>query len=199
MEALKLPNDGYVVGRLNKELFDSLLKEALSCESNGIVNTGLMTTSGKQTCPHYSVSKKNADDLADFLMPYINHYMENFDYVQNIGVLTSDSPLVFQEPWYNVQKPNDYLPVHMHDGVLSYSIWLKLPLESSFQFSYSSITGRSLDYGMKLSPNEAGTFLMFPSTLTHAVYPYESDNPEETRITLSGNISFRGISELLPK
>ena len=199
MEALKLPNDGYVVGRLSKELFDSLLKEALSCESNDIVNTGLMTTSGKQTCPHYSVSKKNADDLADFLMPYINHYMENFDYVQNIGVLTSDSPLVFQEPWYNVQKPNDYLPVHMHDGVLSYSIWLKLPLESSFQFSYSSITGRSLDYGMKLSPNEAGTFLMFPSTLTHAVYPYESDNSEETRITLSGNISFRGISELFPK
>ena len=75
MEALKLPNDGYVVGRLSKELFDSLLKEALSCESNDIVNTGLMTTSGKQTCPHYSVSKKNADDLDPKMVETLNKQM----------------------------------------------------------------------------------------------------------------------------
>ncbi len=197
MKAHQFPNDGYVIGNLNEELFDNLLIEALSCENNNPVYTALRSTDGSETCSHYEVSEKNTNDLSDFLISYVEFFIENFNYLSQNATLTSDSPLVFGKPWFNIQRPNEYLPLHMHDGILSYSIWLKLPEESNFRFSYSTATGRFSDFGVKLTPKDIGTFVLFPSVLPHAVYPYKSDNSNETRISLSGNIFYQGISELM--
>ena len=55
MELKQLPNDGYIRGSLPKNLFDSLLGEALECNNQEIV-TGLKRPEGNETCSHYDVS-----------------------------------------------------------------------------------------------------------------------------------------------
>jgi hypothetical protein len=197
MKSLTLPNDGYIVGSLTGDLFESLLEEGLRCENNKSVSTGLRTPDGVETCPHYGVSIENCKKLYEFLTPFITAHMEEFPYIKSIGLLSSDCPITFGEPWFNLQKPNNYLPMHMHDGVLSYSIWLQLPVSSEFIFSYATITGRMSDYRINLTPTDSGKFLLFPSTLNHAVHPFTSDDPNETRIVLSGNILFQGVAELI--
>ena len=66
MKVHQFPNDGYVVGNLTEELFDTLLIESLSCETNNPVHTALTATDGTQTCPHYEVSSDNSEKLANF-------------------------------------------------------------------------------------------------------------------------------------
>ena len=198
MELKQLPNDGYIRDSLPMELFDTLLTEAYECHHNEHRITGLTRPDGSQTCPHYNVSDKNSDYLKDFIFPYIDRYKENFTYVQNLKCLTSNSPFVFEKPWYNIQRPNDYLPIHTHYGVLSYTIWLKLPLASEFVFYYNGIVSQR-DYKMKLTPQDEGDFIFFPATLNHGVHPFLSNNPNEIRISISGNISLQGVDMMYPQ
>jgi len=198
MEVLQLPNDGYIRSSLPKELFDILLTEGLECNNNESRITGLRKPDGSQTCPHYNMSDKNTDYLMDFISPYIDEYNKNFDYMQSIKCLTSDSPFIFGKPWYNIQRPNDYLPIHTHDGVLSYTIWLKLPPVSEFVFYYSGIVGQR-HYKIRLTSKDVGNFIFFPATLCHLVYPFTSNDPNETRISVSGNISLQGVNDYLSK
>ena len=194
MELKQLPNDGYIRGSLPKDLFDSLLGEALECDNTQKMDTGLKRPEGHETCPHYNVSNKNTDYLKDFIFPYIGQYAKNFPYINNIECLSSNSPVVFGQPWFNLQKSTDYLPIHTHNGVLSYSIWLKLPPLSEFVFYYNGIV-RQCDYLLRLTPKDEGDLLFFPSTLRHGVHPFSSNDPNEIRISLSGNIFLQGIED----
>ena len=126
----------------------------------------------------------------------IGKYMDNFSYINAIECLSSNSPFVFGKPWFNLQKPNDYLPIHTHNGVLSYSIWLKLPKISEFIFYYNGVV-REFDHTMVLTPSDVGDFLFFPSRLRHAVHPFLSNNPNEIRISLSGNIYLQGVDDYI--
>ena len=198
MKPLQLPNDGYIRSSLPKDLFDTLLIEGLKCYNNETRITGLTRPDGTQTCPHYNMSDKNSDYLKNFIFPYIIKYMENFTHVENIKCLSINSPFIFGKPWYNIQKPNDYLPIHTHDGVLSYTIWLKLPLSSEFVFYYSGIVSQR-DYIMRLTPKDVGDFILFPATLNHGVHPFPSNDPNEIRISISGNISLQGVDDYLSK
>ena len=198
MELLQLPNDGYIRSSLPKDLFDTLLSEGLECHNNENRITGLVRPDGTQTCPHYDMSDKNSDCLKEFIFPYIDRYKENFSYIQNMKCLTSNSPFIFKKPWYNIQRPNDYLPIHTHDGVLSYTIWLKLPPLSEFIFYYSGIVNQ-MDYTLRLTPQNEGDFIFFPATLCHGVHPFPSNDPSEIRLSISGNISLQGVDDYLSK
>tara|TARA_B100001175_G_scaffold23694_1_gene17677 strand:- start:641 stop:1249 length:609 start_codon:yes stop_codon:yes gene_type:complete len=199
MKSILLPNDGYVRGSLSEELFDGLLKESLDYENAEFRNTGLKNAYGEQTCPHYELSDKSRIDLMNFLSPYFQKYMEEFHYVRSLKFMTSSSPVIFGKPWFNIQSPNDFLPVHSHSGILSYTIWLKLPLLSVFTFHYSGITSNILEHHIKLTERDVGDFIFFPSTLNHSVNPYKSDDPNEIRISISGNIFFQGVDDYLSK
>tara|TARA_Y100000746_G_C15363743_1_gene391233 strand:- start:348 stop:944 length:597 start_codon:yes stop_codon:yes gene_type:complete len=198
MKILQLPNDGYIRDTLPKNIFDRLLSESLEFHNNSSVHTGLRKTDGSQTCPHYNVSDENFNYLKRYIFPFIKHYSRNFYYTNSIKCLTSNSPYVFGKPWFNIQKPNEYLPLHHHDGVLSYTLWLKLPKISEFAFYYNGIVNQRY-HPLSLTPSDVGDIIIFPSTLQHAVYPFMSDDPDEIRISLSGNISLQGIGDYQSK
>ena len=187
-----LPNEGYIVGKLSQDLYNNLLNEGLECEKrNKSRITGVISGAGDQTCPHYDVSEKNSTLLENFLGSYINIYEQSFNYLAGIKVLDRDTSLVFETPWYNIQKPNEYLPAHRHGGVLSYTIWLKLPSKSVFTFIYSRVGGRTTSERLELTPVDNGKFILFPSCLYHEVPPYRSKKWNEKRIGISGNIGFK--------
>ena len=137
--------------------------------------------------------------------PLVARYNESFDTNLGSKVPTNNShPYHMSSWWVNYQKKNEFNPIHDHNGVYSFVIWMKIPTDwkkqninplaatantsciSSFQFSYHDITGKCQPYYYQLSPQDEGTMILFPSVLQHQVYPfYECD---EERISVSGNV-----------
>lgn len=110
--------------------------------------------------------------------------------------------------WVNYQLQNDFFPLHTHNGVYSFVVWMKIPTSfedqiknkvkldkvlfnglytSNFSFNYTNILGKNTTYEIEMSPDIEGTLTLFPSNLQHSVYPFY--NCHEERISVSGNIS----------
>lgn len=132
----------------------------------------------------------------------------------NVHVAQAVNPPVFEldEYWVNYQYQTEFNPPHMHSGVFSFVIFMKIPthwkdqhaipisgnsnspMASDFQFFPPPTQGlphqaRPKEANFALSPSDEGRMLLFPSWLTHQVFPFY--NCEEERITVSGNIFFK--------
>ena len=131
-------------------------------------------------------------------------------YKEEFGNLGSDIPVNQLHPyflksfWVNYQKQNEFNPLHDHNGVYSFVVWMKIPtrhfeqnknpislkssehLISAFQFNYSNILGNNDSYVYEMNPDKEGTMLFFPAKLQHCVHPFY--NCDEDRISVSGNI-----------
>ena len=107
--------------------------------------------------------------------------------------------------WVNFQNKHEFNPFHMHLATISFVIWMKIPYEydnerktqeakglgeqcrsGCFEILYTDIFGRILNYIYPLSSNSEGTVLIFPSQLSHQVYPFYTS--DEERISISGNL-----------
>ena len=184
VENLLLPNYGVVQTRLPKELYDLLLKECLNNKNKKPMISGL-TQEG--VAKHFFISKKNTNEITTFVGKMIDEYNKKFPpYIANLNFLDKNLPFGFSAPWINYQKKNEYIPLHKHDGIFSYNIWMKIPVESIFEFSFNSIIGTDLNYKLKLNKKDEGRVILFPSLLHHLVYPFYKS--EETRISIAGNI-----------
>ena len=115
-----------------------------------------------------------------------------------------DYILYLEQMWVNYQNKHDYNPVHNHNGVYSFVIWMNIPTEykdqaklanavdattswnSTFAMHYTDSLGRLRTQMYEMGKVYEGRMLFFPSAMHHEVYPYyECD---EQRITVSGNI-----------
>ena len=107
--------------------------------------------------------------------------------------------------WFNFQKKYEYIPVHNHNGCLSFVLWITIPYDleeelsppncknevkppnSLFEFNYINFLGKMKGVYINVDKTYEGTIVMFPSELHHTVYPfYRSD---EYRISLAGNLA----------
>ena len=109
--------------------------------------------------------------------------------------------------WINYGKKHDFNPPHVHHGMYSFVLWIKIPYTSEeeeefypategncksgkFEFFFLSSNGSIISE--VVSTNE-WDLVLFPSSLYHSVYPFYSNNEE--RISISGNIFFEMIAE----
>ena len=101
-------------------------------------------------------------------------------------------------------KQYDYNPCHLHKGLYSFVVWMKIPTEyedqkqlphavtsrsesvSNFEFLYNNILGETKQCAYHMNKEREGQMLFFPSELHHQVYPFY--NCDEERISISGNI-----------
>ena len=118
------------------------------------------------------------------------------------GMIPDWTPYHLNEMWVNYQKQNEFNPLHQHDGIYSFVVWMKIPTEfedqnknvstkpcvSSFEFVYSDILGNHHMYQYDLGSEYEGMILFFPAKLKHQVYPFYNTN--QSRISISGNINF---------
>lgn len=144
------------------------------------------------------------------LLPTISAYEHNFgNNLRNIPVL-NNVKMYMNGMWVNYQKQNEFFPIHTHNGIYSFVVWMKIPTNfeeqikdrpkvdkvlfeglytSNFFFNYMNILGKNITYDFKMSSDLEGTLLLFPSSLQHGVYPfYKCD---EERISVSGNICLK--------
>ena len=119
----------------------------------------------------------------------------------------SSEDICLNKFWVNYQYKTEFNPMHIHTGIISFVIWLKIPTEaeeqhnlpiaknsntpsaSDFSFAYSDIIGNIQSYQIQLSPKDNGLMMVFPASLNHQVYPfYECD---KKRVSISGNVCWR--------
>ncbi len=203
IEFYELPNIGVLKSRLPNNLLSKILNECSNISSNDEnVKTGL---SGSGVPNHYLVSKNIESDLQNYLGTLVNSYCEKYPHILK-NILSKDCNLIFDSPWINLQKKHEFLPNHKHDGILSYSIWIKIPYDEedeknqkklkfnnqkfySFEFSYTDILGSIQQYPLNVTKKDEGIIHLFPSQLIHSVYPFYTS--DEDRISISGNIKYK--------
>tara|TARA_Y100000004_G_C8769176_1_gene349924 strand:+ start:63 stop:653 length:591 start_codon:yes stop_codon:yes gene_type:complete len=194
MDLIELPNLRVLKAKLPDDLYSKILDECLHCEEN---NKKFKTGLSADGIPAHYLLKNTKYDFFNFLRTLINKWFEAHPYYikNHYTILNKDCYFYIDEPWINIQQKNEFLPIHKHDGILSYSMWIKIPnIENkekfySFQFVYSSVVGMTYDYDLQLSKKDEGTIFLFPSMLNHIVSPFHSSN--EKRISISGNIKMK--------
>ncbi len=120
------------------------------------------------------------------------------------AVLTKDCSYVLDSIWVNYQNKYEFNPVHCHQGVFSFVIWMEIPSSykkekklkfvkesnsqcpNTFEFIFTNMLGAVSTERYYLEPEDKGTILLFPSNLLHQVYPFYLSNKK--RISIAGNI-----------
>ena len=130
-----------------------------------------------------------------------NHIREHISNIFNNEELELDSC------WVNFQKKYEFNPNHHHGGDCSFVWWINIPYNlqeelslefvknsrnpsaSTFSFTYVDLTGMLNYYPMPIDKKDEGTLVLFPSKLSHTVYPFYTS--DEYRISISGNLSHK--------
>ncbi len=108
------------------------------------------------------------------------------------------------QPWINFAKPGEYNPLHVHEGSLSWVLWINIPPQkrpvadsvlegqvrnrSYFGFVWAStrnglgLAQRALD----VDSDWMGRCIVFPSCLSHHVQP--ASHEAGYRISMAGNV-----------
>jgi hypothetical protein len=160
----------------------------------------------------YSYYLKDVDDwffknYVEFMCKDYKAWSSYFDLEPSIGQHNNDKhPYMLDSLWVNHQKQHEFNPSHIHAGIYSFVIFMKIPTkweeQHALPFSENSNAPRASDFSFEYlngyGKNKVETFLMssdwensmlfFPANLRHAVYPFY--NCDEERITISGNIGY---------
>ena len=133
----------------------------------------------------------------------INEYQTKFSNLGEKIPTTSGHPYVMSQWWVNYQRETEFNPIHNHNGVYSFVIWMKIPTNyavqrdymfndsavSNFEFQYINILGDMESFTYYMSGHMEGTMVLFPSKLKHQVYPFY--NCKEQRVSIAGNIHLK--------
>ena len=139
------------------------------------------------------------------LQPLVCKYASQMGNVGSNVPVNQYHPYYLSSMWVNYQKQTEFNPLHDHNGVYSFVIWMKIPTRhfeqnknpialrsncpkiSTFEFRYTDTLGKISEFVYEMNPEIEGTMLFFPSNLMHQVNPFF--DCDEDRISISGNIA----------
>lgn len=186
-------NDWYIVDKL-ADTHMSILSESIKTINKSDKSIFNNNNLAGQIDDEYII------DYSDIIKDYI------FDSVRRNTKVDNDQKFEFRnkgDSWINFQKKYEYNPLHRHSGDYSFVIWYKIPYLSrdefklgpgknnkfksngAFSFVYNSDNNEILTKIIPCDESDEGKLLIFPSSLSHCVYPFYTS--DEERITLSGN------------
>ena len=137
------------------------------------------------------------------------------DYWTKNIILSENRNLKIASSWINFQKKHDFNPLHVHNGLMSWVIFIKIPynlndelkvyspfdplyennknpnkkLTSKFCFMYPNHQRGGIGTTtLNVDKSYEGKIILFPADLAHAVYPFYTS--DDYRITISGNLIF---------
>ena len=162
---------------------------------------------------HLAGNIESEYQLDDTVKPHVNKLLAPL-VAQYNRFVELPKELVLGNVWVNFQKKHEFNPPHLHDGTLSFVIWLqipfthkqenkrspgrnaKLPLSGKFGFlivqDHKEVRTCYLDSDKK----EENTILLFPADMMHFVNPFYTS--DELRITISANYYDKSDRTLFP-
>jgi len=202
----RFPNQGVIEIKLPEEIVDDLWKliEESKKEPYEI---------NEQLAGNISSSLKLDKDsplLDDFnqkvIPALINVSIKEFGSVLRHSYKSLHLSLSLESLWVNFQNKHEFNPPHNHSGVYSFVIWMQIPTSfeeqsklpiaaksntggmiSNFAFQYTDILGRVSINAYEMEKSTKGFMVLFPSNLTHQVFPFYENDGE--RISISGNLT----------
>jgi len=205
----QLPNTGIFRGCIPQNIYDSLMSEVKEIERFGSSNTYNHNLVGVIEQEYVLVKSRNV--LVPFILKMLEEYLSAGNFVCLNGGITSNEEFDktlwnVTEMWINFQKKHEYNPTHSHGGDFSFVIWMKLPynnsderkvknvingkskdLASTFEFLYTDILGKVTSHCIPVEKGWEGRIVMFPASLNHGVYPFQTS--DGYRISISGNLN----------
>lgn len=147
----------------------------------------------------YSIIELASEACGGHILQHVEQYKADCGVDQ--GSMHDFTPTI-DGLWVNIQRYRELNPMHTHDGLYSFVIFLKNELnrEETLNNKFDSVRGTTtaghltLRYGEQQYMNwnvyqhwpEEGQIIIFPSWLQHMVMPhYEKD---KIRVSVAGNI-----------
>ena len=148
-----------------------------------------------------------SDKFLSFIGEVTDDYQKHFNYkpCQLVAEIPKEATIQLHDLWVNWQYQTEFNPSHVHFGVYSFVIWMKMPVEtrdqmelpfakkttspcvSCFQFEYVNIFGGRRSFNYPMGKQMEGLMVFFPAEMNHLVYPfYGTDEP---RISVAGNLA----------
>jgi hypothetical protein len=206
------PNIGYIYTKLPENVIASLRQEVDDIRSNFIeankkikFNSNLAGHIKKE----YALSNTK-EMLASVACSVAERYFTIYPNLKNqYQVLAPGATydIDVTQPWVNFQQKYEYNPIHKHNGVLSFVIWLDIPYlideeravfpdiatmnnsSGCFAFHYTDGLGKIATHVISVDKTYNGVMIMFPAELNHSVFPFYTS--DDYRITISGNVHFK--------
>ena len=174
---------------------------------------GVIEEGSQVLLPHRVVSGVPAWDsiskeFIEFITQETHTYLENSYRAHNVDydqlITSQGKKLELMDIWATIQRPGDYNPVHVHDGVIAGTAFIKIPeyiseqavspnhstQDGSLNFIHGNSWGPlelNLNGTVKITPRVRSTFI-FPCWLNHVVYPFKGEQSEDNdRISLAWN------------
>lgn len=193
-------NYGFVRDTVPIELLNNLKNEVseLNFKTAEQINTKLAGNISKE----FKLSK-NRTQLETYVKSLCASYSNTWPSTATIKDLSSDN-LELYTYWVNIQAPHEFNPIHTHDGIYSFAMWLEVPYRiedelntemckntnmpraGMFSFMYTNIFGEIREAEFPVDSTHEGVIFLFPSCLPHMVYPFSTS--QKNRISISGNL-----------
>ncbi len=196
-----LPNPGVTNGTIPIEIYQALNQEIVDINTDDSNTMKMNMHLAGQITKEYQITKSR-----QLLDPYLEEmgraYQKEWDYYPKEN---PNADLKVESVWVNMQRKLEVNPLHNHDGTLSFVAWLHVPfkledernmqncknsrtvkLASTFQFVYTQVLGNVVNFPLFVENGWEGRIVMFPSSLLHIVYPFQSS--DDYRISIAGNL-----------
>ena len=208
---LQPQHHGWIESILDKEHVD-FLWERIEDGEKGIVKDVKDKLAGNISRSSEIIDDEDGYFFNQVLWPQVEMYREMNNGNDPVGVpVNAEIELYIHDLWVNHQYQTEFNPYHFHGGMYSFVIWMKIPTDwreqnklpfldgmkaddkkaSIFEFEYLDMLGNIKHYGYRLDSSMEGRMLFFPARLMHTVYPFY--NCDEDRISIAGNLWYRGI------
>ena len=198
------PNPGYLSYKLTQDEIDFLWKRIDKANKKHEVINGQLAGNISKSL---NMGLNDIDPILKMVMPLCHEYPKQFGlpYRDPVSGLAHNE-MMLTEWWVNYQYQNEFNPMHAHDGIYSWVIWMKIPTESeeqnllpiaansnaqgqisNFYFTFTDTLGKIVNYEIAMGKSVEGTLVLFPAQLKHSVNQFY--NCDESRISVAGNIS----------
>jgi len=204
--AVSLPNSGIVEGKIPDNIVKDIWKLIEEAKETPYDNRNNNNLAGNISSSLY------LDLKSPITLSFIQNVLKNFidKYVEAYGLSPEQKEKEHQLDlttfWVNFQKQTEFNPIHQHNGLYSFVIWMQIPTSfkeqsqlpisansnsnfciSNFGFAYNDILGKLCHQHYEMEKEMEGYMLLFPASLQHQVYPFYNNDGE--RISVSGNIT----------
>ena len=150
----------------------------------------------------FELSSSNAA-LEPYVLYLCREYLNTFNPAHTFQ-FSQIKNLKLNASWVNFQKKNEFNPIHTHDGMFSFVIWIKIPYSidseisqphvvnsnmqraGMFSFMYTNVFGEIRVSVQAIDSSFEGEIFLFPASFMHQVYPFTTS--DDYRISISGNI-----------
>lgn len=195
---LKMPNPGVLQFDVPDDIMEELRHQANKLENLNAAQQKLVSHNKNLVGQIARESRLNQSSaIKDFLLNLGEKYNQHFE------INTIHKKLSIEGLWMNFQKAGEYNPPHVHSGVLSFVIWVKIPYKlededrhensinsnykynGRFAFTYNKNWGGTHSFYLDVDSSYEGKGVIFTNSAIHQVFPFYTS--DQYRISVAGN------------